>query len=84
MGQPGIKEAIPELERNHRSSSQEAGSVVVRHTHHMCIDVVGDTGGGRVKSGQEEIRARPGPLLCHPFMKARGLSQDFTRDSKVI
>lgn len=34
-------------------------------------------GKGRVKSGQEELRARPGPLLPM-HTKARGLSQDFT------
>lgn len=33
----------------------------------MCTEVVGDTGRGRVKSGQEELRARPGPLLCHAY-----------------
>lgn len=35
--------------------------------------MVGDTGrGGRVKSGQEELRARPGPLLC-PAYESQGI-----------
>ena len=46
---------------------------------HVYTGEIGDTGKGRVKRGQEEFRARPGPLFCHAY-ESLGLSQDLTRD----
>lgn len=73
---------FPQLERDLRSSPQEPGSTVVR-THTMCVLMWWETqaevaGWNQVKKNWEPGRGHCSALL----MKARGLSQDFTRDSK--